>query len=98
MSPKTGVPSNPTAAAVELVLADSRVSRATLYVDPELACSVCGCTNTNACAGGCSWTLPGLCSRCAERVSLVRRASKVAEKPVFGERVVAGRRGCHYPD
>jgi hypothetical protein len=32
--------------------------------EPE--CRVCGCTEFNACAGGCYWVEPDLCSRCAE--------------------------------
>lgn len=28
------------------------------------ACSVCGCTEVSACARGCSWVGPNLCSRC----------------------------------
>lgn len=30
------------------------------------ACEVCGCTENAACAGGCHWVTPGLCSACAE--------------------------------
>jgi acetyl esterase len=30
----------------------------------ELPCRNCGCTDSHACAGGCSWTEPGLCSAC----------------------------------
>ena len=32
-------------------------------------CVVCGCTEDNACDGGCSWSQlnPDLCSRCASR-------------------------------
>jgi hypothetical protein len=30
-----------------------------------LECRECGCTQENACPGGCSWSEPGLCSRCA---------------------------------
>ncbi len=29
-------------------------------------CRVCGCTDDNACLGGCWWVEPDLCSRCAE--------------------------------
>ncbi|WP_449240565.1 hypothetical protein [Desulfoscipio gibsoniae] len=29
-------------------------------------CRVCGCTDDNACPGGCWWVEPDLCSRCAE--------------------------------
>lgn len=32
---------------------------------PPSACKVCGCTWTRACAGGCYWVAPGLCSACA---------------------------------
>src|SRR5213082_59140 len=27
-------------------------------------CRVCGCTDERACAGGCIWAEPNLCSRC----------------------------------
>ena len=27
-------------------------------------CKVCGCTDLNACPGGCSWVEPDLCSKC----------------------------------
>ena len=33
-------------------------------VEFERACRACGCTDSRACAGGCSWAEPGLCSRC----------------------------------
>jgi|GEM_PF-4166275 len=29
-------------------------------------CIYCGCTDTRACAGGCSWHKPDYCSACAE--------------------------------
>lgn len=32
------------------------------------ACRVCGCTEDNACEGGCYWVEPDLCSQCAEAV------------------------------
>lgn len=33
----------------------------------DLACEHCGCTEDNACPGGCSWAslVPPICSRCA---------------------------------
>lgn len=31
-------------------------------------CALCGCTDEQACPGGCSWVAPGLCSRCADAV------------------------------
>ncbi len=32
----------------------------------EQKCRICGCTDNNACDGGCYWVEPDLCSRCAE--------------------------------
>lgn len=34
------------------------------------ACRVCGCTDQHACAGGCYWVEPDLCSACAYRVEV----------------------------
>lgn len=33
---------------------------------PGPACRVCGCTDDNACQGGCWWVEPDLCSACAD--------------------------------
>jgi hypothetical protein len=33
---------------------------------PDRACGVCGCTQNNGCAEGCSWIEWDLCSKCAE--------------------------------
>jgi hypothetical protein len=33
--------------------------------DSDQVCMFCGCTDENACPGGCSWVAPGVCSRCA---------------------------------
>lgn len=33
--------------------------------ETERACRVCGCTETRACPGGCSWVEYDLCSACA---------------------------------
>ena len=30
----------------------------------EAVCRVCGCTQYNACDGGCYWVEPDLCSKC----------------------------------
>lgn len=32
----------------------------------KIVCRVCGCSEFNPCEGGCCWSEPGLCSRCAE--------------------------------
>jgi hypothetical protein len=36
---------------------------------PEARCVICGCTESRACEGGCSWASrgPAVCSRCAGR-------------------------------
>jgi hypothetical protein len=34
------------------------------YVLAGPRCRVCGCTNDHACAEGCSWVEPDLCSQC----------------------------------
>jgi hypothetical protein len=40
------------------------------------ACRCCGCTDAQACPGGCSWVDPDLCSQCA-------RAGHVARAPAL---------------
>lgn len=32
-------------------------------------CVICGCTDDNACEGGCYWVYPNLCSACAEKLT-----------------------------
>jgi hypothetical protein len=43
----------------------------------EPSCCVCGCTQNDACEGGCSWVAADLCSACQasweEAVRVVRR-------------------------
>jgi ParB family chromosome partitioning protein len=41
------------------------------------ACRVCGCTEAEACDGGCSWTEPGLCSECTDEPATVRPVETV---------------------
>jgi hypothetical protein len=36
-----------------------------IYEDDTAVCRVCGCTNAQACAGGCFWVEEDLCSSCA---------------------------------
>ena len=31
----------------------------------EYQCDGCGCTDDDACPGGCSWIAPNVCSNCA---------------------------------
>ncbi|MCW3125260.1 MAG: hypothetical protein JWO03_918 [Bacteroidetes bacterium] len=37
--------------------------------DKQQACRVCGCTQNNACPGGCWWTEEDLCSSCDPKKS-----------------------------
>lgn len=37
------------------------------------ACRVCGCTDDDACEGGCSWVAEDLCSACAKPALAPRR-------------------------
>lgn len=30
----------------------------------EKICTICGCTDSAACPGGCCWTREGVCSQC----------------------------------
>jgi hypothetical protein len=50
-----------------------RKANAVLDMDAERTCVHCGCTDSNACAGGCGWaikhqaTLTGVCSQCVPK-------------------------------
>jgi len=37
-------------------------------------CRVCGCTQNNACEGGCAWAEEGLCTACAELLDAEEQA------------------------
>lgn len=55
-------------AAVEIIRAIG-AGRLTVVEDEEASiptCVFCGCTSRFACFEGCSWGVPGCCSRCAE--------------------------------
>jgi hypothetical protein len=41
------------------------VPRAQWEAAMEGRCVACGCTEHAACAGGCAWYEPGLCTKCA---------------------------------
>ncbi len=34
----------------------------------ERSCKVCGCTDNNACEGGCYWIAEDLCSQCEDKL------------------------------
>ncbi|HKQ00518.1 MAG TPA: ParB/RepB/Spo0J family partition protein [Actinomycetes bacterium] len=47
---------------------------------PEPACRECGCTESNACEGGCSWVEPDLCSACAPAKPAKAKKKKKASR------------------
>jgi hypothetical protein len=42
----------------------------------EPSCRICGCTEENACEGGCSWVEADLCSACAPDVARAEKKSR----------------------
>lgn len=44
-------------------------------------CRKCGCTDLQACAGGCWWVEPDLCSSCAPPRTTVRAAKATGRRP-----------------
>ena len=38
-----------------------------------MICKICGCTDDNACPGGCYWVEPGLCSVCANKDTNIKQ-------------------------
>jgi len=60
----------PEAVAADVTLEDTTRHLASAQARPSpdsspMACRVCGCTDDQACPGGCAWAAPSLCSRCA---------------------------------
>jgi hypothetical protein len=45
-------------------------------------CRVCGCTDEEACEGGCSWVEPDLCSACVDEAN---RAAALLSRVVAGK-------------
>ena len=43
--------------------------------DDEPRCRVCGCTQNNACPGGCYWVEEDLCSACVEKAENLKEES-----------------------
>ncbi|SNS15866.1 PRTRC system protein E [Humidesulfovibrio mexicanus] len=43
-------------------------------------CRKCGCTDDQACSGGCSWVEPDLCSACAETGGTATAAVETAQQ------------------
>lgn len=44
-----------------------------IIAHPGPMCRVCGCSELNACQGGCAWIAPDLCDRCAGKEEAVKR-------------------------
>lgn len=42
-------------------------------VDNEPVCRICGCTQNNACDGGCYWAEEDLCSSCAQDAERIKK-------------------------
>lgn len=70
-------------------------------------CRLCGCTQYNACPGGCSWISDDLCSQCYEQnllisnylnsfVKINRPESKATPKMVLIENNQDNREAIHY--
>jgi ParB/RepB/Spo0J family partition protein len=56
---------------------------------PETACRRCGCTDSMACPGGCSWAEPDLCSTCKARETVPAKG----RRKVVGKDAASGERG-----
>jgi hypothetical protein len=52
----------------------------------ELPCRDCGCTDSHACAGGCSWTEPGLCSACTTEAAVTPQDDRAGRRRPPGRR------------
>lgn len=52
------------ARAVEAAAGRTLFGRSSCKPPVVWKCRKCGCTNSRACPGGCSWVAPNLCSRC----------------------------------
>lgn len=53
----------------------------------EPVCRVCGCTQHNACPGGCYWVAPNLCSVCLKKLQIKPRIKKLTRLDLLN--------GCH---
>jgi len=55
----------------------------------EPRCIVCGCTENDACQGGCSWVTGEVCSVCASAVisiiTWMRRARRISRAALWRE-------------
>lgn len=63
----------------------------------RMKCSICGCTDDNACPGGCYWAVPGLCSECAEKITLgMKKIRKIIDSATSPVSVCADRENALY--
>lgn len=51
-------------------LKDTNIVGVRIDIVPVAICNGCGCTDDNACEGGCFWVAKDLCSRCADKGDL----------------------------
>jgi hypothetical protein len=47
--------------------AEAELGNGVFDKETEQKCRICGCTQNNACVGGCYWVEKDLCSKCAQR-------------------------------
>lgn len=69
------------------------------HASSERTCRGCGCTDSQACPGGCAWVLldiaspTGICSRCAEGIAWdFHEMSNIWEIDITPEAFAAGHR------
>lgn len=49
-------------------------------------CRTCGCTQVSACAGGCHWVEPDLCSACVRTPAPIAAAAPASVEPTLEQR------------
>lgn len=81
------IPKNLDTLTTQLVLEAADMPLAPAAAVPT--CRVCKCTEDRACVGGCYWMLPGLCSRCAERLEEEKQQRRAAAATTGVQRELA---------
>lgn len=88
-------------------MARSIEENAPTFDEDTRECRLCGCTQFNACLGGCSWITDDLCSKCYEQnllisnflnsfVMITRPESKTSSEMVLIENNQDNREAIHY--
>jgi hypothetical protein len=73
------------------------VTRHIRRAKPRLTCLGCGCTDDRACAGGCHWVQPGICSTCEPRTASILNGSPLANELIAAGLRPARRRLRYFP-